>query len=271
MRVAILERLLRSKMDGRLYEEEKRREPKAKSPFTSEHTFAAGVYPSNGTVRDRLRRFCGPLDGCFENGSFEELGEGEDGGTVRCASIPIWSDEEDEGHGLSSNEAAWGEKKRGVLKEEEWNIQKHVVVEEDDDDNVVAGPDEYLLGWDASNKHSYSTNEGEEEELSAQMASYEQADNHVFGEEDGNEPDAARTTLETILAGFSNINHLGCKNYKCSEEDITLDEAEGETAGLMGKCMREDDEHGEEEEEEKGECANRRLVDVTEHAEMRIV
>lgn len=276
MRVSILERLLRSKMDGKSFNEGEHgsekttTDSKSKSPTTSQHTFAAEAYRSSGTVRDRLRRLCGALDGCSESESHEGLEEAEEEeGTVRCSSIPVWSDGEDEGHGPSSYETEQNEDKRCVLQEKEANIQQNLTAEEDGSDDG-----EQILYLDVSvgkvrGRHPQETDEEVEDRLSAIMGSDGHHDYKWVEEEDADELDDHRTTLERRLARCYNIKVRGWETCKYCEEEVAWDEEEEETMVLMHKMM-EGDEDGEEDEEVKKGYDKNRHVDVTEHAEMRI-
>ena len=162
MRVGILERLLRSKMDEKSREEEKITGSKATSLPMTKHTSAAEAYRSSGTVRDRLRKFGGGLDGCFEIEPNEELEEGAEGeeGTVRRASIPIWSDREDEEQEPSGDETERSDDKQGVLQKKAANIGQVFVMEEGAADDEEGEEARTLIGkWMAEDNE-----DGEEED-----------------------------------------------------------------------------------------------------------
>lgn len=271
IRVTILERLLRGKMDGKSYEEEKITDTKVKSPSTSQHTFTAEVYRSSGTVRDRLRKLCGTLDGCLESESHEEADDEqeEEEGTVRCASVSVWSDGEDDDLGPSGDETEQNEDKRHAFQEKDSNVQQALIMEDDNSDCVA--PEQILdvLVSDLNGTHPYDTAEREGNEQSGEADCHELHAFSELGGEDVHEQGAIRTPLPERLAQCSDITVREWKTPKTSKEEVTWEEEMEETKTFMGKWTIEDGDTGEEEEEDEGVGSRHRSVEVTEHAEMR--
>ncbi|KAK3398978.1 putative RhoGAP group protein [Sordaria brevicollis] len=273
MRVAILERLLRSKMDGKSYEEERATNSKVKSPSTSQHTFTADVYRSSGTVRDRLRKLGGVLDGCSESEFLEELDEeqkeGEEG-TVRCNSVSVWSDGDDGDHEPSGDETESNEDKRYASQEKQSIIQQALMMEEDDSEGVVP---EQVLDLLVSDLNGMHPNDPGEEDGHEQPRKADYLELPAFSGCEGwnvHEQDAAGTPLPERLAQCSDISVRRLKACKSYDDKETWEEEEGEATMHTGKRVLEEREIGEEEEKRSRECSRHQFADITEHADMHI-